>query len=130
MAQFQTSVLFCTFLASGGGGFSLSGQRVDVADLPGDGHGEAVDDVEMLLPEQQQPLTGVQPLDPGAAVHVLDLRGSEVSWRSARVDSVRLGSVQFSLVQLNSGRVKGGKVERSKKVVGKVAKAKPEGGRI
>lgn len=51
----------------------LGGQRVDVPDLPGDGHGVAVDDVEVLFAEQQQPLAGVQTLNPGAAVHVLDL---------------------------------------------------------
>ena len=51
----------------------LCGQGVDVSDLPGHGHGVAVDDVEVLLPEQQQTLTGVQTLHPGTAVHVLDL---------------------------------------------------------
>lgn len=51
----------------------LGRQRVDVSDLSGHGHGVAVDDVEVLLPEQQQPLAGVQTLDPRAAVHVLNL---------------------------------------------------------
>jgi len=51
----------------------LGGQRVDVPDLPGNRHGVAVDDVEVLLAEQQQTLAGVQTLDPGTAVHVLDL---------------------------------------------------------
>lgn len=51
----------------------LGWQRVDVSDLPGDGHGVAIDDVEVLLSEQQQTLAGVQTLHPGAAVHVLNL---------------------------------------------------------
>lgn len=52
----------------------LGRQRVDVPDLPGHGHCVAVDDVEMLLSKEKQTLTGVQTLDPGTAVHVLDLK--------------------------------------------------------
>lgn len=55
----------------------LGRQRVDVPDLSGHGHGVAVDDVEMLFTEEQQPLAGVQTLDPGTAVHVLDLEREE-----------------------------------------------------
>lgn len=55
----------------------LGGQRVDVPDLPGHGHGVAVDDVEVLFTKQQQTLAGVQTLNPGTAVHVLNLE----QWR-------------------------------------------------
>lgn len=51
----------------------LGWESVDVPDLSRHGHGVAVDDVEVLLPEQQQPLAGVQTLHSGTAVHVLDL---------------------------------------------------------
>lgn len=51
----------------------LGWQRVDVPDLPGHGHGVAVDDVEVLLPKQQQTLAGVETLHSGTAVHVLNL---------------------------------------------------------
>lgn len=57
-------------------GHLLGRQRVDVPDLPGHGHGVAVDHVEVLLSKQQQTLAGVQTLDPGTAVHVLDLKQS------------------------------------------------------
>lgn len=57
-------------------GHLLGRQRVDVPDLPGHGHGVAVDHVEVLLSEQKQTLAGVQTLDPGTAVHVLDLKQS------------------------------------------------------
>lgn len=52
----------------------LGGQRVDVPDLSGHSHGVAVNDVEVFFSKQQQTLTGVQTLNPGAAVHVLDLK--------------------------------------------------------
>lgn len=57
-------------------GHLLGRQRVDVPDLPGHGHGVAVDHVEVLLSKQQETLAGVQTLDPGTAVHVLDLKQS------------------------------------------------------
>lgn len=53
---------------------SLGGQRVDVPDLSGHGHGVSIDDIEVLLPKQQQTLAGVQTLHPGTAVHVLNLQ--------------------------------------------------------
>ena len=52
---------------------SLGGQRLDVSDLSADGHGETVDDIEVLLSEQEQPLASVQTLHPRTPVHVLDL---------------------------------------------------------
>lgn len=51
----------------------LGRQRVNVSDLPGHGHGVAVDDIEVLFAKQQQTLAGVQTLNPCTAVHVLDL---------------------------------------------------------
>lgn len=51
----------------------LGGQRVNVPDLPGHSHGVAIDDIEVLFSKKQQTLTGVQTLNPGTAVHVLDL---------------------------------------------------------
>lgn len=57
-----------------GGDDLLGRQRVDVPDLPGNGHGVAVNDVEVLLAEQQQALAGVQTLHSGTAVHVLNLQ--------------------------------------------------------
>lgn len=62
----------------------LGRQRVDVSDLPGDGHGVTVDNVEVLLPKQQQTLAGVQTLDPGTAVHVLNLEGADVERKRER----------------------------------------------
>lgn len=52
---------------------SLCRKRLDVSDLSGDGHGEAVNHVKMFLAKQQQPFAGVQPLDPSTTVHVLNL---------------------------------------------------------
>lgn len=52
---------------------SLCRKCLDVSDLSGDGHSEAVNHVKMLFAKQQQPFAGVQPLDPSATVHVLNL---------------------------------------------------------
>lgn len=52
---------------------SLCRKRLDVSDLSGDGHSEAVNHVKMFLAKQQQPFAGVQSLDPGTAIHVLNL---------------------------------------------------------
>lgn len=52
----------------------LGWQRVDVPDLPGHGHGVAVDHIEVLFAKQQQTLAGVQTLNPCTAVHVLNLQ--------------------------------------------------------
>lgn len=52
---------------------SLCRKRLDVSDLSGDGHSEAVDHVKMLFAKQQQSFAGVQPLDPSTTVHVLNL---------------------------------------------------------
>lgn len=55
--------------------YSLWRQCLDVPDLPGGCHGEPINDVEVLLPKEEQPLTGVKALNPSTAVHVLDLGG-------------------------------------------------------
>ena len=52
---------------------SLVGQAVNVLDLLGPEQSEAIDDVEMFPPKQQQALRRVQTLYPGAAEHVADL---------------------------------------------------------
>lgn len=54
----------------------LGGQRVNVPDLPGHSHSVAIDDIEVLFSKKQQTLAGVQTLNPGTAVHVLDLKKS------------------------------------------------------
>lgn len=53
-----------------------SGQCVNVPDLPGHSHGVAVDDVKVLFPKKKQTLARIEPLNPGTAVHVLDLKKS------------------------------------------------------
>lgn len=52
---------------------SLVGQAVNVLDLLGPEQSEAIDDVEMFPPKQQQALRRVQTLYPGTAEHVADL---------------------------------------------------------
>lgn len=52
---------------------SLCRKCLDVSDLPGDGHSEAVNHVKMLFAKQQQSFAGVQALDASTTVHVLNL---------------------------------------------------------
>lgn len=52
----------------------LGRQCVNVPDLPGHSHGVAIDDIKVFFPKKEQTLTGIQTLNPGTAVHVLDLK--------------------------------------------------------
>ena len=52
---------------------SLIWQTVNVLDLLGPEQGEAIDDVEMFPPKQQQAFRRVQTLYSGTAEHVADL---------------------------------------------------------
>lgn len=48
-------------------------QRGNVPDLPALEEGEAIYNVEVLAPKEQQPLNGVQSLNPRTSEHVADL---------------------------------------------------------
>lgn len=54
----------------------LGRQCVNVPDLPGYSHGVAIDDIKVFFSKKKQTLARIQTLNPGTAVHVLDLKNS------------------------------------------------------